>query len=114
MTEDELLQMALEALIQAEVMYDAEFGMARSMEQIDAAGDTPYEIKVIREALAQPVTWSDYEPDGMHHNKPPQRTWIGLTTEDKQRVLETTYSSSHLDYMDAAERILKEKNHSKN
>lgn len=50
----------------------------------------------------EPVKWSDYEPDGMHHNKPqkrpqncgtgycsciecvmepPQRTWVGLTDE---------------------------------
>ena len=27
----------------------------------------------------EPVKYSDYEPDGVHHNKPPQRTWVGLT-----------------------------------
>ena len=32
-------------------------------------------ITAIKEALAQPepVKWSDYEPDGMHHNKPQKR-----------------------------------------
>ena len=30
----------------------------------------------------EPVKYSDYEPDGVHHNKPPQRTWVGLTDEE--------------------------------
>jgi len=30
----------------------------------------------------EPVEYSDYEPDGVHHNKPPQRTWVGLTDEE--------------------------------
>ena len=34
----------------------------------------------------EPVKYSDYEPDGVHHNKPPQRTWVGLTDEDKHEI----------------------------
>ena len=35
-----------------------------------------------QEIEQEPVKWSDYEPDGIHHNKPPQRTWVGLTDEE--------------------------------
>jgi hypothetical protein len=33
-------------------------------------------LGLYRDAYAEqePVKWADYEPDGMHHNKPPQRT----------------------------------------
>ena len=39
-----------------------------------------------------------------------QRTWVGLTLEDKQRILANDFGGNRLDCMDAAERILKEKN----
>jgi hypothetical protein len=35
-----------------------------------------------QEIEQEPVKYSDYEPDGIHHNKPPQRTWVGLTDEE--------------------------------
>jgi hypothetical protein len=35
-----------------------------------------------QEIEQEPVKYSDYEPDGVHHNKPPQRTWVGLTDEE--------------------------------
>jgi hypothetical protein len=38
------------------------------------------------------------------------RTWVGLTPEDKQRILANDFGGNRLDCMDAAERILKEKN----
>jgi len=35
--------------------------------------------KAIKELESQePIKWSDYEPNGMHHNKPaPRSTWVG-------------------------------------
>ena len=36
----------------------------------------------------EPVKYSDYEPDGVHHNKPPQRTWVGLTDEEYAELAE--------------------------
>lgn len=55
----ELLEQALEALIAYEVKVDSEWGMGRSIEQIDAAGDTPSEISALREALVQPQPVQD-------------------------------------------------------
>ena len=49
-----VIEQALEALIAYEVKVDSEWGMGRSIEQIDAAGDTPSEISALREALVQP------------------------------------------------------------
>lgn len=51
-----VLEQALKALIAYEVKVDHEWGMGRSIEQIDAAGDTPSEISALRNALAQPLS----------------------------------------------------------
>lgn len=40
----------------------------------------------------------------------PKREWVGLTMEDKKRILESDFGGSRLDCMDEAEKILKEKN----
>lgn len=40
----------------------------------------------------------------------PERKWIGLTNEDKVRILANDFGGNRLDCMDAADRILKEKN----
>jgi len=40
-----------------------------------------------------------------------QRTWIGLTDEDKQAFLNQDFGGSRLDAMDYAEKLLKDKNH---
>jgi hypothetical protein len=97
----EVLKMVLEAL----------YSIAHNTTD-DPRGQAYKAITVIKEALAQPeqepVKYSDYEPDGVHHNKfdttPPQRTepvidqsaakriatvlgwtpprtWVGLTDE---------------------------------
>ena len=43
-------------------------------------------ITAIKEALAQPeqepVKYSDYEPDGVHHNKPPQEKPVAWLSTD--------------------------------
>lgn len=44
------------------------------------------------------------------YTEQPQRTWVGLTHEDKVRILANDFGGNRLDCMDAAERILKEKN----
>ena len=82
MTKEEALKLALEALNKALRSHGL---MLLSDPPQDAwkyhrVEQTAHEaITAIKEALAQPeqepVKWSDYEPDGMHHNKPPQRTW---------------------------------------
>lgn len=42
--------------------------------------------------------------------KEPERKWIGLTHEDKVRILANDFGGNRLDCMDAAERTLREKN----
>ena len=87
---------------------------------------------------SQPVKWSDYEPDGMHHNKrpqncgtgycsciecvmePPQRTWVGLSDEaiwlEYQKFWpfhpaeEPTLAKDIAKFANAIEAKLKEKN----
>ncbi len=39
-------------------------------------------MREVQRLEQEPVKYSDYEPDGVHHNKPPQRTWVGLTDEE--------------------------------
>ena len=73
----EVLKQALEALENPNSGLVPHNGEWRSRQSIA--------ITAIKEALAQPeqepVKYSDYEPDGVHHNKP-QRTWVGLTNEE--------------------------------
>ena len=38
------------------------------------------------------------------------KPWVGLTLEDKQRVLDSNFGGSRADCMDAADKILREKN----
>jgi uncharacterized protein YbaA (DUF1428 family) len=52
MTDRELMQQALDALIRYEIDADAEWGECRRMSQIDADGDTPPIITALRERLA--------------------------------------------------------------
>ncbi len=42
--------------------------------------------------------------------KPPQRTWVGLTDDDKMAFLAQDFGGNRLDAMDWAEKRLKEKN----
>ncbi|CAB4131110.1 hypothetical protein UFOVP128_59 [uncultured Caudovirales phage] len=42
--------------------------------------------------------------------QPPQRTWVGLTLEDKEEYLALDFGGNRLDAMDWAARKLKEKN----
>ena len=124
MTKDEALKLALEALTgnwtnetECEALH------AKHMESITA----------IKEALAQPeqepVAWGMMNDDGKiydcicpeEHDRvegeytvplyttPPQRTWVGLTDEDKSE-LDAKYGDDTLAHLDAIEAKLKEKN----
>jgi len=77
----EALKLALEAL---DTIVDAIY--INSQQEAEAVLKANDAITAIKEALAQhdsvqakpepeqePVKYSDYEPDGVHHNKPPQR-----------------------------------------
>ena len=54
----------------------------------------------------EPVKYSDYEPDGVHHNKPPQRTWVGLTDEEIEQI----GLSNYIKVVRETEAKLKERN----
>ena len=58
-------------------------------------------ITAIKEALAQPeqepVKYSDYEPDGVHHNKPPQQEPVAYWKEHAQG-LQRDYDSLLADF----------------
>ena len=60
----------------------------------------------------EPVKWSDYELDGVHHNKPPQRTWVGLTDEEKSELWEISRAAlpRYATYASLVEAKLKERN----
>ena len=69
-------------------------------------------IAALAQQEQEPVKYSDYEPDGVHHNKPPQRTWVGLTDEEKI-TLAKHFRAADIDVFDVMEEIeteLKEKN----
>ena len=40
---------------------------------LQALHDENERLGLYKDAYAEPVKWSDYEPDGMHHNKPQKR-----------------------------------------
>ena len=56
----------------------------------------------------EPVKYSDYEPDGVHHNKPPQCTWVDLTSEEYDEIW--CMDLNNKDIMDKTISKLKEKN----
>ena len=56
----------------------------------------------------EPVKYSDYEPDGVHHNKPPQCTWVDLTSEEYNEIW--CMDLNNKDIMDKTISKLKEKN----
>ena len=60
----------------------------------------------------EPVKYSDYEPDGVHHTTPPQRTWVGLTDEEYTHITDTVFHTGQglVAYYKAIEAKLKEKN----
>jgi len=82
----EALKLALEALEEA-------WYHVGTFQPTEKAIDLYDEARIaIKEALArpeqEPVKYSDYEPDGVHHTTPPQRTWVGLTDEEYAELAE--------------------------
>ena len=71
----EALKLALEALKMYGKRHRATYLLGGAWDEEITLGDKA--ITFIKEALAQtqdPVKYSDYEPDGVHHNKPKQDT----------------------------------------
>ena len=74
-------------------------------------------ITALRQALEQPAQQQEPVIDKSAATRiatalgwEPKREWVGLTMEDKKRILESDFGGSRLDCMDEAEKILKEKN----
>ena len=102
--------------------------MTKANEALNKMAENARELGLDYEpAQQEPVAWLDddgnlhrekppykYGPDPrplvFGYTPPPQRTWVGLTLEDKQRVLANDCGGNRLDCMDAADRILKDKN----
>lgn len=82
MTDRELMQQALDALIRYEIDADGEWGECRSMCQIDADGDTPPIITALRERLAQPeqepVAWITPHGEGFRIRFSPPTSGVPL------------------------------------
>ena len=54
---------------------------------------------------------ADVKPTGFFFQMPPQRTWVGLTDEDKQNAFDDTQEGGGFwEFADAIEAKLKEKN----
>jgi hypothetical protein len=88
LTVEATLKLALKALEE----YSEQEGFARTADQaitaIKQALAAPVQPNIksyLEKDNSQPVKWSDYEPDGMRHNKPSaaQRQWVGLTDEER-------------------------------
>ena len=87
--------------------------LPRDSEALKAAAD------LLAQPEQEPVKYSDYEPDGVHHTIPPQRTWVGLTDEEMLEAIKPLYANPFLahnalevsrDEYQAIEAKLKEKN----
>jgi len=128
MTKDEALRLALEAL--EDIGDEWGFTSQRTVPKRKEA------ITAIKEALAQPeqdlVEWGvDWGPDGNsvsiikrladggievvgweYAPHPPQRTWVGLTDEDKDFIVKraSVYDWHDYEVIEATEAKLKEKN----
>jgi hypothetical protein len=124
----EALKLALEALEASHLLIhgsETKGGLAFCMDgyysgcfDIDSNDkQTNKAITAIKEALAQPnfcpicgkrLGTNDWD---IHTCTPPQRTWVGLTDEEKADLFENSAPYySEADYADAIEAKLKEKN----
>ena len=120
MTKDEALKLALEALNDLSAWNDGEVG--GHMDEPYSAEVARRTITAIKEALAQqeqePVAWEQFYPD---IGKPqiafnaevigyvaPQRTWVGLTYEEKHEIRYSHMTSA--EFIEFIEAKLKDKN----
>ena len=92
MTKDEVLKLALEALNDLSAWNDGEVG--GHMDEPYSAEVARRTITVIKEALAQP--------------EQSQRTWVGLTQEEKHEIRYSHMTSA--EFIEVIEAKLKEKN----
>ena len=106
MTKDEALTLALEALKIWEQMYPKSSASAYRAPAITAIKEAlaqPEQEPVAREQFHEHMAGSFYTP-------PPQRTWVGLTIEDKKEYIAQDFGGSRTDAMDWTEKRLMEKN----
>ena len=113
MTKDKALKLALEAL-ETELCIDW-----TNNDEFNASAEQMHEaITAIKEALAQPEPWC-MKMNGCKikcedcPDEPPlpvQRTWVGLTIEDKKEYVAQDFGGSRTDAMDWTEKRLMEKN----
>ena len=122
MTKDEVLRLALEALTNAYWPTDSDLLPAHNIKECAEA------ITAIKAALeAKDEPWEQFYPD-MGKPKlaylppteslenacyiPPQRTWVGLTDEDKDFIVKraSVYDWHDYEVIQATEAKLKEKN----
>jgi hypothetical protein len=105
MTDRELMQMALDALINAK-------GYIFHNVLDDKANQYDTAVEALRARLAQPEPeplWIRNEEGKLELHSPPQREWQGLT-EDEALALGKQYYHSPVSLMYAVEAKLKEKN----
>lgn len=100
MTDRELMQLALEALTHLQ---------PTALTSFYTIGDRDKAIAALRERLAQPKQELGFA-ESLANRALPRREWQGLTIEDKQRILNDDFGGSRADCMDAAEKILRQKN----
>ena len=114
MTKDEALKMALEALNDLSAWNDGEVG--GHMDEPYSAEVARRTITAIKEALAQPEQEQDgeckYCTDGCPacdaRKLPAQRTWVGLTQEEKREIRYSHMTSA--EFIEFIEAKLKDKN----
>ena len=120
MTKDEALKLALEALNDLSAWNDGEVG--GHMDEPYSAEVARRTITAIKEALAQPeqepVAWEQFYPDigkrQIAFNAEvigyvaPQRTWVGLTNEEKHEIRYSHMNSA--EFIEFIEAKLKDKN----
>ena len=135
MTKDEALKLALEALVLNNVEWKhlADSGDSGdwSAEDQDHYKQTEEAITAIKEALAQPeqepvafckvedvynndslLTQLGVKRGDLLYTTPPQRTWVGLTPQERDEINERVYGAvpHHVAFHAAIEQALREKN----
>ena len=117
MTQDEIIEMAQECGLVGMrphldgIYIESLLAFAKRAEEKALAEHAMREVQRLGQ---EPVKYSDYEPDGVHHNKPPQRTWVGLTDEEIEDAWRKVETSDFYDcvqpFARAIEAKLKERN----
>jgi hypothetical protein len=125
---DSAMRLALEAL--KELVAQTEIGLFAVKHDHVAMQNARQAITALREALTEqpaqqePVAWITKtgsvwktkadETDTPLYTTPPQRTWVGLTIEEKRQLFDREDYQGWLDYINAIEAKLRSKNENSN